>query len=210
MHLQVEHLDKQIRRLLVERIISGVIPSNANVNEVRLAAELGVSRTPLRHALVRLEEEGFVYTEPNRGFFVVPLTLEEARELYPILSSLECLALAMSPPDRAAIDELERLNRGLAEVDPDDPGAAVSANRRWHERLVASNRNARLARLLDGLWQQVHRYEISFFAPGAERLRKSVALHASITSALEATDVQLACARLHDHWMTDLEELAPS
>lgn len=209
MHLQVETLDRQIGRILLDRILSGSLKPGANLNEVALAADLGVSRTPLRQALVRLDQEGFVYAESNRGFFVVPLTLAEARDLYPVLSALECLALRNAPPDTRQRKELHRLNVTLGSVDPEDTRAAVRANLAWHQALLSASGNQLLRRLLTNLRQQIYRYEISFFSPGEERLLKSVQLHESIVDALHEDDVELACLRLENHWVTDLEELAP-
>lgn len=207
--LTVGSLDRRTRRVLLERILSGEMPPDANVNEAELAGELGISRTPLRQALVRLEQEGFVYAEPNRGYFVAPLTLDEARELYPILGALECLGLRESRPGPEGIGELERLNRRLLEADPGDPAAAARLNLKWHEALLAGCVNGQLLRLLHNLRQQAYRYEVSFFAPGEDRLRKSGALHRSILEALRDGNVDLACTRLREHWMTDLNELAP-
>ena len=206
--LQVESLDKQIRRILLDRILSGSMAPGANLNEAPLAEELEVSRTPLRQALSRLEQDGFLYTEPNRGFFVSTLSSREAEELYPILCALECLALKRSGLTLADLDRLDALNQSMSRVDPQDAEAAVHANDAWHKALLVRCSNNRLRALIATVRQQVYRYEISFFSPGAARLAKSVELHRRILDALRSEDAELACHRLEEHWQADLHSLA--
>ena len=207
--LTVEPLDLRIRDVLLRQIMRGQLPPGSNLTETRLAEELGASRTPLRHALVRLEQDGFVVLEPNRGFFVSPLSADEAHELYPILSHLEQLALRLAPPNEREVVDLKRLNAEFAATPADDPERAVSANFAWHERLLSGCSNRRLMTLVQTMRDQVYRYELAFFAPGATRLATSVDLHRSILEALGRADVDAACARLDVHWATDLESLAP-
>lgn len=208
--LSVQPLDLRIREILLRRIVSGELSPGTNLIETRLAEEFGASRTPLRHALVRLEQEGFLILEPNRGFFVSPLTSEEAHELYPILSTLEQLALRAGPPEKADVEELERLNEEFAATPADDIETAVAANFAWHERLLAGCSNGRLMALIRTIRGQAYRYELSFFSPGEPRLAKSVELHRGILETLARGDVEEACARLDAHWAADLDSLAPS
>jgi len=205
--LAVEPLDFRIREILLRRIVSGELEPGSNLTETRLAEELGASRTPLRHALVRLEQEGFLVLEPNRGFFVSPLSSEEAHELYPILSALEQLALRQGPPDAREVEALTRRNEEYAAMPPGDLDATVAANFAWHEALLAGCANARLMTLIRTLRAQVYRYELSFFSPGEARLAKSVDLHRAILEALERGDLEQAGARLDAHWAADLDSL---
>lgn len=207
--LTVEPLDARIRDVLLRRIVTGDLAPGSNLTETRLAQELGASRTPLRHALIRLEQEGFVVLEPNRGFFVAPLSSEEAHELYPILSTLEQLALREALPDRDRVRELFRRNAEYAATPPNDLEAIVAANFAWHEALLAHCTNRRLMTLIRTIREQVYRYELAFFSPGEERLAKSVELHRRILEALERGDEEEACARLDAHWAADLDSLAP-
>ena len=82
----------------MDRIITGRIASGTSIRVTDLAADLDVSPTPAREALTQLEREGFVYTEPNRGFFVKPLNQHEAREIYEVLSELERMAMRVQGP----------------------------------------------------------------------------------------------------------------
>src|SRR5215213_100248 len=78
-------------------IIDGQLPPGERINEVHLAEELGVSRTPLREALARLAHEGALESIPRIGHFVRPLTLEEFDQIYSIRPLLDPEALRISP-----------------------------------------------------------------------------------------------------------------
>jgi DNA-binding GntR family transcriptional regulator len=73
-----------VRDLLKSMIRDGALPGGARLDEVRLSERLGVSRTPLREALIAIEAEGMVRSTPNRGFIVVRADAELVREIYPI------------------------------------------------------------------------------------------------------------------------------
>ena len=97
-----------------------LLPGN-RLQDVLLAAELGVSRTPVREALLRLERDGLVESDPNRGFFVAPLSRKEVAEIYPMVWALECLALdSCEPPTPPQIQALRQINAEMAGV-KDDP-----------------------------------------------------------------------------------------
>ena len=97
-------------------ILDGRLPAGERINEVRLAAQLGVSRTPLREALARLANEGALRDEPRRGYFVKPLTGEEVRAIYPIRAILDPAALRLAgipAPARWPAARAERATRGI-------------------------------------------------------------------------------------------------
>ncbi|NLB21550.1 MAG: GntR family transcriptional regulator, partial [Clostridium sp.] len=79
-----------------KKIKDGSIKPNDKINELQLSNELGVSRTPVREALIQLAAEGLLNSEPRRGFRVKPLDLEEARELYQLIGNLDAMAAAIS------------------------------------------------------------------------------------------------------------------
>ena len=208
--LRVEPLDVQIRRVLLDRIMSREMLPGTNLNEAKVAAELGVSRTPLRQAFIRLEQDGFLVQEPNRGFFVAPLSSEEASEIYPILAVLESTALRSAPPTSQQLAELRTANRELAAVPDDDPSAAATLNFQWHEKLLERCTNGRLRQMLTTLRHQAFRYEVTFFSPGAARIATSLKLHRGILEALAKQDLELACERLEAHWVADLDAIVPA
>src|ERR1700756_323703 len=111
-------------------ILDGRLPAGERLNEVHLAASLGVSRTPLREALGRLAAEEALESSPRIGYSVRPLTAEESRQIYPIRAILDPEALRLSgvpPPRRMA--RLAALNRKILEAS--DPEEVVALADGW-------------------------------------------------------------------------------
>jgi len=138
MALLVQTLSEQIFTLLRDRIISGKIPVDAAIRQDALAAELGVSKIPLREALARLEQDGLLLSHANRGFFVRPLSYDEVDEVYALRLKLEPDAVG-----RAArlADDADRLAAQNALVALDDAAATNRSeigklNRAFHMALV--------------------------------------------------------------------------
>lgn len=201
-------LHHRIRSLVLGRILSGASAPGTRMGVSGLAAETGISRTPVREALLQLQREGFLTLEDNRGFFVVGLTELEARELYPILHALEDLALVSGGrPSRGQLAELDSLNGRLeATRDPED---AIALNFAWHRTLTAASTNRELGTLLERYRMRVYRYERSYYEPGAARIAYSVALHREIHQALSAGDLRRARSVLKRHWVGDYSLYLP-
>jgi len=201
-------LRSEVRRLLLEGLLRGAPPPGTSLNEAALAAELGVSRTPLREALLALEREGFLTSEPGRGFFARPLTRVEVEELYPMLWTLEGLALRnVGVPSRERVAALERLNRELAAA-RHDPEAALVLDRRWHRALLESCSNRRLLETLDTLQNQAYRYEYAYMRDSGHVIT-SVGQHAQILRRLRAGDVEAAVRLLETNWRVSVDYLVP-
>lgn len=195
-------LHRRIRRLVLERILSGEVPPGRRMGVSSLAEETGISRTPVREALLQLQRDGFLRLEDNRGFFVAKLTESEARELYPILHALEDLALVSGGrPSRDQLAELEHVNGRLEHTE--DPEDAIALNFAWHRTLTAAASNRELDVLLERYRMRVYRYERSYYEPGEARIAYSAALHREIHEALSAGDVRRARSVLERHWVGD-------
>lgn len=190
---------------VLARVVRGALAPGARINESRLAAELGVSRTPLREALFRLEREGFVRSHLARGFFVAPLTGREARETYPVLWTLEVLALRESG-DAASlvVAELELHNAALASAA--SPDAAREADAAWHATLLSRCPNRRLLGMIRDLRRTVERYERIFMTDPA-LVRVSVRQHAEVQAALASGQVEAAAPVLAENWRYGMHAL---
>jgi len=201
-------LRTEVRRLLLDGLLHGDPAPGSGINEAELATRLGVSRTPLREALLDLEREGLIAIAPGRGFSVQPLTARDAEEIYPILYSLESLALgeiAKHPASR--LKELERLNARL-EASRDDAERALTLDREWHRTLLLGSANRRLLNLLESLKNQAYRYEFAFMRYSGKVI-SSVRQHRDIVRALRRGDSDEACALLKANWIVSLEFLRP-
>jgi DNA-binding GntR family transcriptional regulator len=208
--IRARPLHAQARQVVLERILRGDLAPGSRLIESLLAKDLGVSRTPLREALMHLEREGFLELQPNRGFFVAPLSTEEAAELYPLVSLLESHALDLTGiPDTSRARRLAELNEQLLSHEH-DPEEAFSLNVEWHTVLTSGCPNRLLLKLLASVRRKVYRYEWAFFAPGGDQVRDAVEGHDAVLTALESGDMATALNALRQHWNTDLETLIPS
>jgi DNA-binding GntR family transcriptional regulator len=118
------NLSDDLASVIREMIFDGRLPAGERINEVHLAARLGVSRTPLREALAGLVVEAALLSIPRQGFFVRELTLEEAKSIYPIRGFLDPEALRLSGiPSPERLQRLEAINEKLRTAD--DVASAV-------------------------------------------------------------------------------------
>jgi DNA-binding GntR family transcriptional regulator len=199
-------LREDVHALLRERIVKGDLRPGDRLQDLQIAAELGVSRTPVREALLRLERDGLAESDPNRGFFVAPLSPKEVAEIYPMVWALECLALDSSqPPTPPQIQAMREINAEMAAV-TDDPLRRQELDLRWHQTLLESCANERLKELLAALKQIVRRYECVYMRDPA-LVRRSAHDHAEILEAIVKQKPKLASRLLERNWRAGMESV---
>jgi DNA-binding GntR family transcriptional regulator len=142
---------------LRHRILNSSLPPSVPINQEQLAADLGVSTTPLREALRRLESEGFVQMPAHRDVIIAPLDPVELIALYEVREQLDGFAARVAAKrhdekDRAAI---QKATARVQEVDKDDP---LRRNREFHAAIYYASHNQVLIDLLDSLWDRSDRY----------------------------------------------------
>jgi DNA-binding GntR family transcriptional regulator len=184
---------------LHDSIVGGRIPAGHSLRQEEIAAELGISRLPVREALRRLEVEGLVLLRPRRGYTVASLNREEFEEVYDLRAMLEeragyCAALHRRPED------IEPVALALAAFDAASSDEAIELtefsrhNADFHARLFAVGGQPHLNRLLRVLQPSVERYA-RMGASFAEDLSESRAEHHGIFEAFRDGDAA-RCARL--------------
>jgi DNA-binding GntR family transcriptional regulator len=194
------------REQLLQRILSGELEPGGRINESQLSLELGLSRTPLREALMTLEREGFVRSEVNRGFIVAAPSSHEAREIYPILWTLEGLALRETGLLAGTIlPELERINTEFAMPNL-EPKQWIQLDTEFHNVLISRCPNARLLELVRSHRQLLQRYE-HIQLEDTSLIPHSVAQHAIIIQSLRLHDLSTAVAALEQNWRFGFELL---
>jgi DNA-binding GntR family transcriptional regulator len=177
------------------------------VKDSQIAIQLGVSRTPVREALLRLAREGVLTAEMGRGFSVKDLHGAEMREIGSILAALECLALETSAEiSSERLLELSELDRQLAAV-RGDPNRCIDLDEQWHRTLLRGCPNGRLLSMIDSLWQVPRRYMRAYLRD-AGRVSLSTQHHARIIEALRRNDRRTAHERFAHHWQRGIEELS--
>jgi DNA-binding GntR family transcriptional regulator len=187
---------QQLRGLLIRHELE---PGD-RIGLVELAERLEVSLTPLREALTRLREEGFVLHRPNRGYFVAEATLQEAKELLEMRQALECYALTLSVPTMTEA-ELEKLSEAVEAyrrmLDFPDRDRFLE-DKKLHLRLAAAARNqilfTTLEQILDRIIMKLRVEELP-----RERGPAAHAEHARVLEAVRARDVDTATRLLREH-----------
>ena len=200
---------REIKRMVLENEVHG----GEYLLEEDLARIVGMSRTPLREALVQLQNEGLIAIVPRRGVRVVTLTVDDMREVYDLLRWLESQAAhaLASRPDRAqAVRELRRLVQEMKKsLAAGDIAAWARANDRFHIRLVESAGNRRLVRICANLLDQSQRVRAFTL-----RLRKpptrTTDAHAAMVKAIEDGDADRAAALQAENkraWLAEFEDI---
>lgn len=193
-------------------IVLGQLEPGEKLKDKELATQLGVSRTPVREALRKLEDEGLVESASNRWTRVTPITLGEAKRIYPIISSLEMLALDLAFPylSESQLSQMQRANDDLQEALHDgDPHTAVSADTALHQVLIDAADNPDLAGLLEQLKTKYKRLELAYFSDVAS-LTASYQEHQALLSALADRDREAAKDLLAENWRASVERLRAS
>ncbi len=184
-----------------EGILTGAYGPNQRLTEMDLSAELGVSRQTVGIALVRLEQEGLVVTQPNRGASVRPVTIAEALRALRVREALEGVAASLAA-QFVKPEELEEMDAVLADMrvgdTPDRLLQYSQLNSRLHELVLRAARDATVDRMLASLNYALVRYQYrTVLVPG--RMLESVVEHGRIVDALRAHDPAAAeqAARRH-------------
>ncbi|MBC9176632.1 GntR family transcriptional regulator [Pseudoroseomonas ludipueritiae] len=142
-------------------ILDNHLPPGAQRLESELAVQLGLSRTPVREALVRLEQEGLIAITPRHGMRVLPIAAGDMREIYEVLTSLEPMAaelLARRPEPACGLDRLETACTAMEQaLAAQDRTAWAAADEAFHLGLAELCGNRRLAGMVMQVWDQSHR-----------------------------------------------------
>jgi DNA-binding GntR family transcriptional regulator len=198
------------------RVLNGTIPRGSRLRQEALAAEFGVSRTPVREALRKLQASGIVELQPNRGAVVRGPSAREIREAYEVRAELEGLAAELATvrigdADLRRLREAEALFRRAVETvlarrqrgaRPrwDDESAWVRGNDLFHQAILDAAANARLSATIADLHRSFPRDLTWAPLSGNSRLlEENVGQHAAVLEAIERGDAAAARQRMIDH-----------
>jgi len=202
-------LREQVYGILRDYLDTGDLRPGATIHLDALANQLGISRTPLRDALLRLEVEGFVTIRPRSGVVVRTLTEADIRNLYQLIGALEASVLLSEPkaltPDRIALME-EANTRMRAALQSDDFAAYYAANLTLHNAYVEMSSNTELVQRVKIMKQRLYD-----FPRKRDFVREweaaSTLEHEQIVAALKAGDVREAARLVQEvHWSFAVQE----
>ncbi|MCC7133990.1 MAG: GntR family transcriptional regulator [Gemmatimonadales bacterium] len=209
---------KQVYEQLRELIVHGRLAPGSRLVETDIATRFGVSRTPVRGALQRLQQEGYIVDSPSMRQSrptVAPLTGDDAAELFDIVGQLEALAAANAaalpaPKRQALAKELTTINnefRKAAQSGRPDHNRLWDLDERFHERCVEVAAGPRLRLLHGSVKPQAERYERLYVSYLAGEIATSVAEHEVIIAAIEQGDATAAKVAVERNWHNAAERL---
>lgn len=207
MVIERKTLRSQVRQELLARVRSGMVEPGESINEVQLAAELGVSRTPLREALIGLESEGQITSENGKGFRFVKLTSHELEEIGPVIAALESLAIELTP-----IDQMRELGVRLAQLAADfsqnfaPHSLIMQRDDEWHCLMLSACPNDRLLDLITTVREVSHRFESLLVADEIE-VERAAAEHQEIARHLIEGDIPGAKLALQTNWLNGVQRI---
>lgn len=197
-----DHIYDVLRSAIMEMDIYGV-GTDLRLDERVLAEKLGISRTPVREALAKLEQEGFVDIQPRKGVFVRRKTLEEVLEMVVVWAALESMAarLVTENASKAEIATLRKLGvRHSQDATRADIAEYSEANIKFHQRILELSKCSLLKSTADGLLQHMHAVRRRAMGEG-DRVDRSVVDHMAIIEAIENREGELAAMLVRDHTM---------
>ncbi len=147
-------------------ILNADLKPGERLMEVQLAEQLGVSRTPIREAIRKLELEGLVVMVARKGAYVADVSVKDILDVLEVRNVLEGLAAALCA-ERITDEELENLklisDNFKKYLEEDDTEGMVEMDMQFHDQIIQSTRNAKLIQISQGLQEQVHRFRITYF-----------------------------------------------
>jgi DNA-binding GntR family transcriptional regulator len=183
---------------LREQIIEGRLTPGAPLRQESIAADLHVSRMPVRDALNQLHAEGLVELIPNRGAFVASMSIEECVEVFDLRVLLECEALAHAIP-RHTEKSLRRLQHIQHDLElEDDTSQWIAGDRHFHEALYEPCGRKRTLQMIATLRNAVERFYLANLTHDSHR-RGWKTEHRDILKSVIAKDTKTACDRLRTH-----------
>lgn len=187
-------LGDTVYEALREAIIKQVLKPGERLMETELAEEMGVSRTPVREAMRKLELEDYVEMIPRKGTYVSGLSIKDVNNLFEIRGALETLAAGLAAK-RATQVEIAEMRKNLQEethlFETSDVLKMIEFDTCFHEIIYSAARNVRLQNMIKDLRDQIQRFRTTSLAvPG--RMKFALAEHHKIVEAIALGDVQEA------------------
>ena len=188
---------------LKRAVVVGHYRLGARLGEERLARDFGVSRTPVREALVRLHVDGLVTRHPDGGWTPTVPNLAVVRELYEVRIALEIGALLRprrngTTHDRRLLEDLRGEWQELADDPPPPDPVFVLSDEAFHVRLAEAAGNRELAEMLRRINERIRSVRMRDFLT-LERMSRTIAEHLSITDAVIDGDIDGACEAFEQH-----------
>lgn len=202
--LQIEQY-KPLRDIVFETlrkaILDGDLKPGERVMEVQLAEELGVSRTPVREAIRKLELEGLLVMVPRKGAYVADVSIKDVLSVLEIRASLEGLGASLAA-ERITEEEVEKLKLSAKDFEAmheaNDRDGMVEKDTEFHSILLSASRNNKLLEIVEGLSDYVQRFRVIYFTEYSDS-KNIMDEHRKILEAIDERDIDKASKAAEDH-----------
>ncbi len=207
MPIQRMNLRDQVKQEVLARLADGTLVPGTSINEAQLAGELNISRTPLREALIALQQDGVIVSAAGKGFSWAPVSMQEFKEITPIIAALEALALKETPVEALTKVAATLLKRAKASTnDVAVHSELIRADDAWHRIFLDVCPNRRLVELIATQKTALRRYE-RLVVPDDAIVHRVAREHQAIAQCLADGDKDGAIAALHENWLNGRDRL---
>lgn len=199
----------EVYNTLLRWIMEGVLRPGEKLVDTELAEYIGVSRTPVREAIKRLEDKSLVETAANKWTKVADISIEEAELIYPIIWTLEELSISMALPQLSAkhFKAMEQANAKLEKaIKERDPVKASKADADFHDVYIKKSGNFYLIDILQDLKIKHRRMEVFYFE-ACFSAADSVREHDKIMDAMRSGDLEKTLSMVRANWVASLGRL---
>lgn len=202
-------LSEQVYQYLRKEMVSGNILPGSNINITNIAAQLGISKTPLRDALIHLEVEGFVTILPRKGVVVNKMTIEDVRQAYDAIGAVESAIVQANGGKMTTlhIKQLRELNDLMvADIERDDFSRYFETNLEFHDVYLQLSDNQLLKKFIMPIKQRLYDFPRQGYIKEWEL--RNCKEHGIFISYLENGDYNRAGKYLKDvHWSFEVQEI---
>ncbi|NLX63929.1 MAG: GntR family transcriptional regulator [Clostridiaceae bacterium] len=195
---------------LRKAIISGDIKPGERLMEVSLANQMGVSRTPVREAIRRLEAEGLVTMTPRKGTHVAELSVKDIMDVLEVRTVLDKLAtnLAAKRMQPSQLKALENVHKQyIACVEKNNIEGAIKKDVEFHDIIYAASGNPRLVAVAGSLREHIYRFRVIYMSGGDPIAENVLNEHEEILAALKSADGDLASNLAEKHIRNQMETI---
>lgn len=195
--------------IISKQIIRGDLKPRSRLRINDLSEDLGISRTPVREALLKLEDEGLVMTKANRWTMVAPININETLDIYPIISSLECLSLRLGFEriDDDVIKKLEEVNEEIkVQMKEKNQLGVLKLDEKFHKIIIDTSLNDEIYPIVEGLKRKVKRVEIYFFEINKDQFT-TYEEHKKLIKHLKNKDLDKSLNALRKNWANTLDSV---
>jgi DNA-binding GntR family transcriptional regulator len=191
------NLTKLAYNSIKEYVLEGSLDENSRLTEEFLSAQLGISKSPIREALNRLEAEGLIRIEPRKGAYLRRLAAQEVSDLYDLREALEtCVVRTVRPRPDLFIDLRRSLQRQRTFLKANDRAHYIGEDVHFHSELARATGNAQLCSILENIQNQIWLARRNTYDLSSQTAPDD---HEAIMMALEAEDFKRAESAMRDH-----------